>query len=157
MSEAPRIRPCLPVDADAAVDVWSRASRIAHPFIPNEGAGEREREMRETYLVHADNWVAEADGRVVGLLGLILGEIDGVVCGEIGGLFVAPEAQGTGVGRLLVEHAATLHSALTLDVYEKNSRARRFYAHVGFTEHSRRADAAHDEILLKLVRPTPPG
>ncbi|MFF7245681.1 GNAT family N-acetyltransferase [Embleya sp. NPDC008237] len=155
MSAAPKVRPYLPADEDAAVDVWSRAGRIAHPFIPGEGEGERERKMREIYLVHADNWVAEVDGRVVALLGLILGEVDGVNCREIGGLFVAPEAQGTGVGRLLVEHAATLHGALTLEVYEKNTRARDFYARVGFTEHSRRTDEAYGEIMLKLVRPAP--
>ncbi|MFK0147927.1 GNAT family N-acetyltransferase [Streptomyces griseus] len=143
------IRRYAPEDEDAAVVVWSRAGGPAHPFIPGEGEGEgeRARKMREVYLVHAENWVAETDGRVVALLGLL--------GAEIGGLFVAPEAQGTGVGRRLVEHAAALHGALTLEVYEKNTAARGFYARLGFVEESRRVDEEYDEVMLKLARPAP--
>lgn len=82
------IRRYAAADENAAMDVWSRAA-LAHPFIPDEGEGERARKMREIYLVHAENWVAETGGRVVALLGLL--------DAEIGGLFVAPETQGTGV------------------------------------------------------------
>ncbi|MGY5004218.1 GNAT family N-acetyltransferase [Streptomyces griseus] len=141
------IRRYAHTDENALMDIWSRAGRTAHPFIPGEGEGERAREMREVHLVHAENWVAESNGRVVALLGLL--------DAEIGGLFVAPEAQGTGVGRRLVEHAAALHGSLTLEVYEKNTRARGFYARMGFVEESRRVDEEYDEVLLKLVRPAP--
>ncbi|MFJ2023154.1 GNAT family N-acetyltransferase [Streptomyces sp. NPDC087897] len=141
------IRRYAPADETAAMDVWSRAGRAAHPFVPGEGEGERARKMREIYLVHAENWVADADGRVVALLGLL--------GAEIGGLFVAPEAQGTGVGRRLVEHAAALHGSLALDVYEKNTGARSFYARMGFVEESRRVDEEYDEVMLRLIRPAP--
>ncbi|MEU3707737.1 GNAT family N-acetyltransferase [Streptomyces anulatus] len=141
------IRRYAAADENAAVDVWSRAGSAAHPFIPGEGEGERAREMREVYLVQAENWVAETDGRVVALLGLL--------DAEIGGLFVAPEAQGTGVGRRLVEHAAALHGTLSLEVYEKNTRARGFYARLGFVEESRRVDEEYDEVMLRLTRPAP--
>lgn len=56
-------------------------------------------------LLEAQNWVVESgvNGTIVGLVGM-LGS-------EIGGLFVAPEAQRCGVGRALVEHAgAAAHS-----------------------------------------------
>ncbi|MFC9329817.1 GNAT family N-acetyltransferase [Kitasatospora sp. NPDC057015] len=173
------IRPYTPADEDAAVLVWARAGRQAHPFIPGEGTGERERKMREVYLVHADNWMAEIDGRAVGVLGLLhsgtavpdvsdvphgseaaAGAETGTDTGpdtgaEIGGLFVAPEAQGHGVGRALVGHAAARHGALTLEVYERNTAARGFYARMGFTEQSRRGDEEYDEVLLRLVRPAP--
>ncbi|MEU0098778.1 GNAT family N-acetyltransferase [Streptomyces sp. NPDC006267] len=145
MSEPVTIRQYTPADEDASMDVWSRASLIAHPFISGEGEGERARKMREIYLPHAENWVAESNGRVVALLGLL--------DAEIGGLFVAPEAQGAGVGRRLVEHAAALHGSLTLDVYEKNARARDFYSRMGFVEESRRVDEEYDEVMLRLVRP----
>ncbi|TGB08939.1 hypothetical protein E4099_14455, partial [Streptomyces palmae] len=91
MSAFPVVRPYRPADEEAVVDLWARASKEAHPFVEGEGGGARERAVREVYLVKADNWVAEApDGTVVGLLGLL--------GAEIGGLFVAPEAQGTGAG-----------------------------------------------------------
>ncbi|WP_228993199.1 GNAT family N-acetyltransferase [Streptomyces sp. DH8] len=149
VSEPAVIRRYTAADEDAAVDVWSRAGRAAHPFIPGEGEGERARKMREIYLLHAENWVAEADGRVVALLGLL--------DAEIGGLFVAPEAQGTGVGRRLVDHAAALHGSLALEVYEKNTGARSFYARMGFVEESRRVDEEYDEVMLRLTRPAPEG
>lgn len=145
MPKPAKIRRYTATDEGASMDLWSRASLIAHPFIPGEGQGERARKMREIYLPHAENWVAESDGRVVALLGLL--------DAEIGGLFVAPEAQGTGVGRRMVEHAAALHGSLSLDVYEKNARARSFYARMGFVEESRRVDEEYDEVMLRLTRP----
>ncbi|MFE0378749.1 GNAT family N-acetyltransferase [Streptomyces inhibens] len=167
-------------DQDVVTDLWSRAARQAHPFIEGEGAGERARVLREVYLVQAENWVAERDGIVIGLLGLLGAkdgsgranepdgaevdgagadgaEVDGVeVDGvEVGGLFVAPEAQGDGVGRELLEHAAALHGALTLEVFEGNARARRFYAHLGFTERGRRVDEETGHPLIALERAAP--
>ncbi|MER8199264.1 GNAT family N-acetyltransferase [Streptomyces microflavus] len=150
MIELAAIRRYIATDESAAMDVWSRASRIAHPFICGEGEGERARKMREVYLVHAENWVAAGaapNGPVVALLGLL--------DAEIGGLFVAPEAQGKGVGRQLVAHAAALRGPLTLDVYEKNVEARHFYARMDFVEESRRVDDEYDEVILKLARPAP--
>ncbi|WP_329494113.1 GNAT family N-acetyltransferase [Kitasatospora herbaricolor] len=147
MTDRLTVRPYTPADEDTAVRIWARAARLAHPFLADEGTGARERKMREVYLVLADHWIAELDGVPVGVLGLL--------GAEIGGLFVAPEAQGRGVGRALVGQAALLHGALTLEVYEKNTAARRFYARVGFTEQSRRPDEEYDEVLLKLARPAP--
>ncbi|MEV4126187.1 GNAT family N-acetyltransferase [Nocardia sp. NPDC049707] len=141
-----RIRPYRPADEDVVVDLWARASRIAHPFVPGEGGGERERKMREIYLVQADNWVAEdANGRVVALLGM-LGS-------EIGGLFVHPDAQGAGIGRVLVEFAAARHDSVTLDVYENNHKARGFYTTMGFAEEGRHPDEDSGHMLITLRRP----
>ncbi|MFF3272097.1 GNAT family N-acetyltransferase [Streptomyces chrestomyceticus] len=149
MSSPTIIRPYRPADEPAVMDLWSRAVRRAHPFIEGEGTGERARQLREVYLVQADNWVAEDehDGTVLGLLGL-LGS-------EIGGLFVAPEAQGRGIGAQLLEHAASLHGALTLGVFARNEAARAFYAHLGFTERDRRTDEATGEEVITLGRPAP--
>ncbi|MFF4603764.1 GNAT family N-acetyltransferase [Streptomyces sp. NPDC001339] len=180
MSSDLTIRRYQPSDQHVVTDLWSRAARRAHPFLEGEGEGERARILRETYLVQADNWVAERDGTVIGLLGLLPGERgDGPVGGpsavvdkpsavvdkpgaaadepgvEVGGLFVAPEAQGGGVGGQLLEYAAALHGALTLEVFEANARARRFYAHLGFTERGRRTDEGTGHPLIKLERAAP--
>ncbi|ERB55774.1 acetyltransferase [Rhodococcus sp. P27] len=138
------IRRYLPSDEDVVVDLWSRAAREAHPFLTGEGTGEREQKMREVYLIQADNWVAEHNSEVVGLLGMI--------GSEIGGLFVAPASQGLGVGRALVEHATTMHGEVTLEVYTLNDRARRFYALMEFEEEGRRHDAETNHELITLRR-----
>ncbi|MFD8543658.1 GNAT family N-acetyltransferase [Streptomyces sp. NPDC059649] len=148
MSSELIIRRYRDADQGVVVDLWARAVRRAHPFLKGEGAGERARILREAYLVRAENWVAERAGTVIGLLGLFPG-------GEIGGLCVAPEAQGRGVGRKLVEHAAARYGALTLEVFEGNARARRFFAHLGFTERGRRVDEETGRPLLVLERAAP--
>lgn len=162
MSSELTIRRYQPSDQDVVIDVWSRAARQAHPFIEGEGAGERARILRERYLVRPENWVAERDGTIIGLLGLLpYGHPErnaggpGGTDAEVGGVFVAPEAQGAGIGRQLVEHAAALYGALSLEVYEANARALRFYARLGFTERGRRTDEATGHPLIVLDRAAP--
>ncbi|MFW5418138.1 GNAT family N-acetyltransferase [Nocardiopsis sp. CNT-189] len=126
-------------------DLWSRASKQAHPFIEGEGKGDRARRLREVCLREAENRVAEEDGGAVALLGL-LGN-------EIGGLFVDPRAQGRGIGRALVEHAAALRGEVRLEVFEAGTGARRFYELTGFTEQGRRLDEETGHPLILLLRP----
>ncbi|WP_275463929.1 GNAT family N-acetyltransferase [Streptomyces noursei] len=152
MSSHTVIRRYRDADQDAVCDLWSRASKQAHPFIEGEGEGERARILREVHLGRAENWVAERDGAVIGVLGLLGGDDAGA---EIGGLFVAPEAQGAGTGRELVEHAAARYGALTLEVFEENARARRFSAHLGFTERGRRIDDRTGHPLIAVEREAP--
>ncbi len=140
---APTIRRYRPEDEEAVVGLWSRATRIAHPFIAGEGTGERERKLREIYLVNADNWVAELPGKgVVGLLGLLEA--------EIGGLFVDPSVQKSGIGQQLVDHARSLHGTVTLDVFELNTTARAFYARLGFGEIDRHLEPDTGFTLITL-------
>ncbi|OQS13118.1 GNAT family N-acetyltransferase [Nocardia donostiensis] len=146
MSMNVMIRRYEPGDEEVVLDLWSRAARQAHPFIPDEGRGERARKMREIYLRQADNWVAELDQTVVGLLGMI--------GSEIGGLFVAPEAHRRGIGRMLVEHALAMHGNVTLEVYEGNATARAVYDRLGFTELARRVDADTGHTMIALRKET---
>ncbi|KWT59570.1 DNA mismatch repair protein MutT [Streptomyces albus subsp. albus] len=129
MSSRPTIiRPYRPEDEPAVTGLWPQAVR--QPSQP-------------------DTWVAvdERNGEVVGLLHL--------PGSEISGLYVAPEAQGCGIGTQLVEHAASLRGALSLEVSAHNTAARAFYTHLGFTERSHRTDKSTGETLLALDRPAP--
>lgn len=144
MDTTVNVRRYCPADEEAVIALWSQAAKLAHPFLDGEGEGAREAKMRETYLVSAENWVAETPAGVVGLLGLL--------GAEIGGLFVSPQAQGHGVGRLLVEHAAALYGTVTLEVYERNAAARRFYAIMGFHETGRHPDPESGHELIQLRR-----
>ncbi|MCJ0902457.1 GNAT family N-acetyltransferase [Rhodococcus sp. ARC_M6] len=144
METTVNVRRYRPSDEEAVIELWSQAAKLAHPFLDGEGEGAREAKMREIYLVHAENWIAETPEGVVGLLGLL--------GAEIGGLFVSPHAQRLGIGRLLVEHATALHGTVTLEVYELNESARRFYAIIGFQETGRHPDEETGHELIQLRR-----
>lgn len=139
---------------DAATDVqplsalWLEVSLAAHGFL---GAGllhAQQRLIEETYLPMAETWVAEAGGVPVGFVSLL--------DSFIGGIFVAPDQQGRGIGRRLIAHALDLRGALSLEVYTRNTQAMRFYAGLGFREVSRRAvddnGLPFENALLELKR-----
>jgi putative acetyltransferase len=72
-------------------------------------------------LVHRDEvWVAEERGKIVGMA---------VVAGDvIGQLYVHPDAQHRGAGSALLEKVKAQHvDGFTFWVFQRNSRARRFY------------------------------
>ena len=111
-----------------ATDVWYRSLDGSIAYMRPE---QRRREdedkgfFREVVVVTRDVWVAVLDARIVGVLALEGGEVDR--------LYVAPEAQGRGVGTELLEHAKSVHpEGLTLVTHQRNTGARRFYERHGF-------------------------
>lgn len=129
-------------DLGAVLDIWFRASKIAHHFLPDEFFERERRAIAEEWMPAAETVVCERDGRVVGSLSLI-GD-------EVGGLFVDPDAQGTGVGRALLSDAVAKRSRLELSVFEANTRACRFYETYGFVAVGNEADDATGEPTLRM-------
>lgn len=121
---------------DAAADtrrlseIWLAASLIAHPFIGERRLTEQRRLIEETYLPKAETWVACRGDEPVGFISLL--------DTFIGGIFVAPDQQGQGIGRKLIGHAIARKGALSLEVYTQNEQAVMFYTALGFREVSRR-------------------
>lgn len=80
-------------------------------------------------------WVAEQEGRVVGMIGLQPGYGEAEL--EIEPVVVLPEARGSGVGRAMVEHLIIEveqlgHRDLNVHVVGRNAEAIQFYHEVGF-------------------------
>ena len=65
------IRPYSDHDLDELLDVWYRASVIAHSFLTPEFLQRERRQIAEQWLPMAETSVYEFDGRVVGFLSLI--------------------------------------------------------------------------------------
>ena len=122
---------------DAATDlkrlsnIWFEASLKAHPFIGERRLIEQRGLIEGEYLPKAETSVACLDGEAVGFISL-LGSF-------IGGIFVAPDRQGFGIGRKLIAGALARKGELSLEVYTENEQAVRFYKQLGFQEISRRA------------------
>lgn len=116
---------------DAVLDIWVRASERAHDFVSPGFWRARLAEMRDHYLPLAEVRVA------------VLPEVAGfaaVVEDHLAALFVAPEQQGRGLGRLLVDDARRGRAELSLNVYESNTAAYGFYEHLGFVQRCRVRD-----------------
>lgn len=118
-------------DTASLSDIWLQASILAHAFIGEERLLEQQGLIETEYLPNAETWVACRGDQLVGFISLI--------DSFIGGLFVAPDQQGHGIGRALIAHALSLKGTLMLEVYTGNEQAMRFYEALGFREQSRRA------------------
>lgn len=132
-------------DLDSVIEVWLNASKIAHPFLKKDFLEGEITNMRTLYLPHAETWVAEADGAVVGFLSL--------VGNEVGGLFVDPDFHGQRFGKTLMDKAVSLRGALELDVFKQNPIGRRFYKRYGFLEDHEYDHEPTGERVIRLVYP----
>lgn len=143
------IRPYTDDDQEELLDVWYRASLIAHSFLSEEFFETERHEIAEQWLPAAETMVYEIEGRVVGFVALI--------GNELGAIFVDPNSQGRGIGRALMDAARASRPFLELDVFEANSIGRRFYDAYGFEFVDRHMNetVGLPELRLRLERPRP--
>jgi putative acetyltransferase len=90
----------------------------------------------------AETWVYVREGQVVGFISLI--------GNEVGALFVEPTVQGQGIGRALIDHAATLREELEVEVFKANHQGRRFYQQYGFSMVREDVDEQTGQPMLRL-------
>ena len=93
--------------------------------------------MVKEMFPQAEVYVYESDGKVQGFIGL-----DGEY---IEGIFVFDKMQSRGIGKALLDYAKSRRSELRLNVYQKNTRAIRFYQREGFSVRSEGLDEAVGE------------
>jgi putative acetyltransferase len=140
------IRPYTDDDLEEVLDLWFRASLLAHPFLSEEFLDTERQQLAEQWLPTAETIVSVSGGRVVGFLSL--------VGNEVGGFFVDPDHQRQGIGRALMDTATDLRPFLELGVFEANPGARGFYAAYGFEVVGRQLneDTGEPELRLRLGR-----
>ncbi len=118
-------------DLDAVADIWLDTNLKAHNFIPAQ-YWRSHFEAVKGMLREAELYVWEDEGGVQGFVGL-----DG---DYIAGIFVRDGARSRGIGKTLLDLAKSLRSSLTLNVYQRNSRAVSFYLREGFSLRSESVD-----------------
>ena len=117
------IRPLETADLVAVAALWLAANLQAHAFIPAQYWREHYHPVRGL-LAQAEVYVYEVSGVLQGFIGL-----DG---DYIPGLFVQPGAQSRGIGKALLDFAKAGRPSLSLQVYQNNTGALRFYQREGF-------------------------
>jgi len=118
--------PMLPV----LLDIWERSVRATHLFLSEEE------------ILRIRGYVPQA---VMGVAHLIVAEdatekpvaFLGTENGRLEMLFLAPEAQGHGLGRRLLEYGMAHYNIRELTVNEQNPQAVGFYEHLGFRTYKR--------------------
>jgi ribosomal protein S18 acetylase RimI-like enzyme len=155
------VRSARDEDIPAIMVMHERCWRISYAGIADadakfaRGKAEWERLWREI-LDRTD--VVDVDGAIAGFV--VFGPSRDADAergtGEIQALYVDPDRQGGGYGRVLVDHAATSLAAagfarLTLWTFQHNPASRGFYERVGFV-HDGTETRDEDGAIVRYVR-----
>lgn len=131
------IRQLQKADIAQVMYLWLSGNEDAHAFISREYWRSHYAQVQEQIL-EAEVFVYETNGKIQGFIGM--------ENGYIAGIFVDGNCRSCGIGRELLEVAKRMHSALTLDVYQRNTRAVSFYLREGFSISSEELDEAVGEV-----------
>lgn len=143
------LRPWRPSDLEPCMEIWRAASEIGHPFLRPADLDADADLVRTIYMPATDITVAAQGGEIAGFIARA-GDL-------IGALFVAPARHRQGVGTRLLDHVASDHAPLDVEVYAANRAAHQFYANAGFAEVLRRpADDRGRPYPLIRMRLGPP-
>ncbi|MCI8417715.1 MAG: N-acetyltransferase [Lachnospiraceae bacterium] len=119
------IRAFQNADLEEVMELWLHGNLQAHNFIPEKYWREHVSQVKEM-LPKAELYIYEnqSTGKVEGFVGMMEE--------YLAGIFVREDARSQGVGAQLLRHVKERKPRLALRVYERNSRAVRFYLREGF-------------------------
>ena len=130
------IRKLQKADVIKVADIWLNSNIKAHNFIPAQYWKSNYEPVKEM-LLQAEVYVYESNGEIQGFIGLN-GEY-------IEGIFVCDKLQSQGIGKLLLDFIKERRMGLSLNVYEKNTRAIHFYQRERFEIQDEGIDEATGE------------
>ena len=130
------IRVVQKTDITKVADIWLDTNIKAHNFISAQ-YWESNYEMVKEMLLQAEVYVCESNGEIQGFIGLNGDYIEGI--------FVCDRLQSQGIGKLLLDFVKESRTQLSLNVYQKNTRAIHFYQREGFEIQNEGLDEATGE------------
>ena len=130
------IRKLKKADINRVTDLWLDTNLKAHEFIPFQYWKNNYDAVKEM-LPQAEVYVYENDNKIQGFVGLNDEYIEGI--------FVSDEMQAQGIGKLLLDFVKNRTAKLSLNVYQKNTRAIHFYQREGFAIRCEGVDEATGE------------
>ena len=136
------IRRLQETDIDRVMELWLGVNLKAHDFVPAVYWKSNFEPVKEM-LPQAEVYVYESAGEIQGFVGLT-GEY-------IEGIFVSGEMQSQGIGKRLLDHIKAIKDTLYLSVYQKNTRAIRFYQREGFVIQREGLDESTDEKEFTML------
>ncbi|MEV7397341.1 GNAT family N-acetyltransferase [Aeromicrobium sp. NPDC092404] len=126
MDGAVSIRAAGEADFDVLTDLWERSARSSHAFMADHELVELKPHLRDLLLPSMDVWVAESGDELHGFVGARDEHV------EL--LYVAPEAQGRGLGPALLAYVDGGSGPHSVEVYAGNTVGLGFYLSQGFHE-----------------------
>ena len=111
------------IDIDDVMQIWQNENIKAHNFIPKE-YWESNYEYVKKLLPKSEIYVYIENDKIEGFIGINEDYIEGI--------FVNSNYQNKGIGTALLNKAKEGKEELTLNVYEKNRKAIKFYEKNGF-------------------------
>lgn len=123
-------------DIDKIMEIWLNSNIEAHNFI-DKSYWEKNFEMVKNALPQAEIYIYEENNNIMGFVGLVEN--------YIAGIFVEKNFREKGTGKKLLDYAKSIKNNLTLNVYEKNIDAVKFYKREGFTVEKFGIDKSTDE------------
>lgn len=136
------IRKLVSKDVDSVMLIWLEANLSAHSFVLPSYWHSKYSAVKQM-ISSADVYVYEKSGAVSAFVGIAEGYIEG--------LFVAEVMRSQGVGKALMDWCKEHNDIIKLSVYEKNSKAVKFYVREGFGIENVEIDAetGETEYLMK--------
>lgn len=125
-------------DLSAVMQIWLDTNIKAHDFIPKE-YWENNYEIVKEILPDAEIYVHVDDtaGFIDGFIGL--------TDNYIAGIFVKEDKQSKGIGKKLLNYVKNIKPNISLSVYQKNTKAVRFYKREQFQIVSENVDDITNE------------
>ena len=129
-------------DVTRVAELWLNTNLKAHDFIPAQ-YWRSNYDLVKEMLSQAEVYVYEDGQKIQGFIGL-----DGEY---IEGIFVSDEMQSQGIGKTLIDFVKAQKTKLSLNVYQKNVRAIRFYQKEGFEIECEGLDEATGEKDYEML------